>query len=50
MTDLKKKFPHLKVLLGVGGWEERDFNNYSIMAESPVRRWEFIKSVSKFIK
>ncbi|PSN42059.1 hypothetical protein C0J52_15587 [Blattella germanica] len=50
MTSLKQKYPDLKVLLGVGGWEERDFKNYSIMAESPVKRREFVKSVTKFIK
>ncbi|KAJ9597942.1 hypothetical protein L9F63_011229, partial [Diploptera punctata] len=50
MIDLKKKYPHIKVLLGVGGWHERDYNNYSIMAETPVRRWEFIKSVTKYLK
>ncbi|XP_020278606.1 probable chitinase 2 [Pseudomyrmex gracilis] len=46
MTDLRKK--GLKVLLGIGGWNEGS-GNYSIMASSPDRRRTFIDSTVKFL-
>jgi GH18 family chitinase len=50
MTSLKQTYPHLKVLLGMGGWAERVEKNYSAMAESPPRRKAFISSVSSFLR
>jgi chitinase len=50
MTSLKEKYPHLKVLLGMGGWEERMTKNYSEVAESASRRKAFISSVSHFLR
>jgi GH18 family chitinase len=50
MTSLKETYPHLKVLLGMGGWDEREKKNYSEMAESPSRRRTFISSVSHFLR
>lgn len=47
MTALRKK--DLKVLLGIGGWNEGS-GNYSIMASSPDRRKTFIDSAVKFLK
>ena len=50
MTALKKDYPHLKVLLAMGGWAERENKNYSVVAESPSRRMAFISSVSDFLR
>jgi GH18 family chitinase len=50
MTSLKKDYPHLKVLLGMGGWRERIEKNYSKVAESPSRRKALITSVSQFLR
>jgi GH18 family chitinase len=50
MTSLKQRYPHLKVLLGMGGWAERLEKNYSEVAESPARRKVFISSVSSFLR
>jgi GH18 family chitinase len=50
MTSLKKTYPHLKVLLGMGGWAERMEKNYSEVAESPSRRKAFISSVTSFLR
>jgi GH18 family chitinase len=50
MTSLKKDYPHLKVLLGMGGWAERTGKNYSEVAESPSRRKALITSVSEFLR
>ncbi|KAJ9597944.1 hypothetical protein L9F63_011231, partial [Diploptera punctata] len=49
MTSLKKKHPHLKVLISMGGWA-RTHENYSIVAESPAKRKDFIASVVEFIR
>jgi GH18 family chitinase len=50
MTSLKEAYPHLKILLSMGGWAERTDKNYSEVAESPVRRKAFVSSVSEFLK
>ncbi|PNF17848.1 hypothetical protein B7P43_G02228 [Cryptotermes secundus] len=50
MTSLKQTYPHLKVLLSMGGWAERLEKNYSAVAESPARRKAFISSVSSFLR
>lgn len=50
MTSLKQTYPHLKVLLAMGGWEERVRKNYSEVMESPSRRRAFISSVSSFLR
>ena len=50
MTSLKNDYPHLKVLLAMGGWAERMDKNYSVVAESPTRRKAFISSVSDFLR
>jgi hypothetical protein len=49
MTALKNRYPHLKVSLAIGGWNEGS-TNYSIMASSPTSRQAFINSVSDFIR
>jgi GH18 family chitinase len=50
MTSLKADYPHLKVLLAMGGWAERMDKNYSEVAESPSRRRAFVSSVSEFLR
>jgi GH18 family chitinase len=50
VISLKIKNPHLKVLLGMGGWAERMNKNYSKVAESPPRRKALISSVSEFLR
>ncbi|KAF4519355.1 hypothetical protein B566_EDAN011361 [Ephemera danica] len=44
LTGLKNRFPHLKVTLAVGGWNEGS-KNYSIMAADPKLRQNFVQSV-----
>jgi GH18 family chitinase len=50
MTSLRETYPHLKVLLSMGGWAERIEKNYSEVAESPSRRRDFVNSVSSFLR
>jgi GH18 family chitinase len=50
ITSLKEAYPHLKVLLSMGGWMERVEKNYSEVAESPLRRKAFVSSVSEFLR
>ncbi|KAJ8707114.1 hypothetical protein PYW08_011248 [Mythimna loreyi] len=44
IVNLKKKYPHLKVTLAIGGWNEGS-PRYSNMASKPETRAAFIKSV-----
>lgn len=48
MTQLKSKYPHLKVTLAVGGWNEGSLN-YSTMALEPDSRRKFINSVMDYV-
>ncbi|KAF0314014.1 Acidic mammalian chitinase [Amphibalanus amphitrite] len=48
-TDLKKRNPELKTLLGIGGWNEGS-TKYSEMAASASSRQTFIASVVDFLK
>ena len=50
MTSFKKMYPHLKVLISMGGWAERINKNYSIVAESPFKRKELVASIVHFIR
>jgi chitinase len=50
MTSLKERYPHLKVLISMGGWAERTNKNYSEVAELPSRRKAFVSSVSEFLR
>nr|CAD7397292.1 unnamed protein product [Timema poppensis] len=49
MTDMRIRYPYLKVTLAIGGWNEGS-TNYSIMASSPSRRQVFVKSVVEFLQ
>ncbi|XP_026671822.1 probable chitinase 2 [Ceratina calcarata] len=48
MTQLRKRYPHLNVLLAIGGWNEGS-KNYSVLVSSPERRSSFIHSVVNFL-
>ncbi|CAB3372894.1 Hypothetical predicted protein [Cloeon dipterum] len=48
LTVMKKQYPHLKVTIAIGGWNEGS-TNYSRMAEDPQKRQIFIQSVIKFL-
>jgi GH18 family chitinase len=50
MISLKEDYPHLKVLLAMGGWAERMNKNYSEVAESPIRRKALINSISEYLR
>jgi len=50
ITSLKEDYPHLKILLSMGGWVERKVKNYSEVAESPSRRKALVSSVSEFLR
>lgn len=46
-TDLKYAYPHLKVTIAIGGWNEGS-KKYSEMAADSTRRKKFVESVIKF--
>lgn len=46
---LKNRYPHLKVTLAIGGWNEGS-TNYSQMAADPMRRSEFVGNALEFIR
>lgn len=48
MVGFKKSYPHLKVLIAIGGWNEGSAN-YSRMAASPERRSHFVKQTTEFV-
>ncbi|WP_343564586.1 glycoside hydrolase family 18 protein [Sphingobacterium sp.] len=47
ITDLKKKHPHLKVLLSIGGWGS---GRFSEMAADVVHREKFAKDCARVVK
>jgi len=49
LTAFKKRFPHLKVTLAIGGWNEGS-PKYSKMASDPASRAQFIASVLEVIE
>lgn len=48
ITKMRETYPHLKVSLAIGGWNEGS-KNYSILASDPARRQRFVKSATDFI-
>jgi chitinase len=50
ITSLKKDFPHLKILLAVGGVDEIISKDFSEVAESPSRRKALVGSVSEYLR
>ncbi|XP_050296975.1 probable chitinase 2 [Anthonomus grandis grandis] len=49
ITNLKLRYPHLKVTLAIGGWNEGSAN-YSKLAADQNRRSRFVASAVDFIK
>ncbi|CAH1117288.1 unnamed protein product [Phaedon cochleariae] len=49
ITALKNKYPHLKVSLAIGGWNEGS-SNYSMLAADPKRRSRFVANSLDFIR
>ncbi|KAJ2938294.1 hypothetical protein O0L34_g13207 [Tuta absoluta] len=49
IVNLKHRYPHLKVTIAIGGWNEGSYK-YSKMAETPETRAKFIKSVLLFLE
>ncbi|XP_066255008.1 probable chitinase 2 [Euwallacea similis] len=49
ITTLKLRYPHLKVSLAIGGWNEGSAN-YSKLAAEPSRRSKFVSSSVDFIR
>lgn len=48
-TDLKYAYPHLKVTIAIGGWNEGS-KKYSAMARDPEKRKLFAQSVVSFLQ
>lgn len=46
LRELKKKYPHLKTLISVGGWTWS--NNFSDVAAAPEKRKQFAKTAVEF--
>lgn len=49
IVALKEQYPHLKVTIAIGGWNEGS-PKYSKMASDPESRQTFIKSVMVFLE
>eukprot|EP00092_Neocalanus_flemingeri_P017579 GFUD01019020.1.p1 GENE.GFUD01019020.1~~GFUD01019020.1.p1 ORF type:complete len:440 (+),score=91.01 GFUD01019020.1:70-1389(+) len=47
-TDLKLRYPHLKVTLAIGGWNDGS-KKYSDMARDPLWRKKFVRSAALFV-
>ena len=47
-TELKYSYPHLKVTIAIGGWNEGS-KKYSAMAKDPEKRKAFVESVVAFL-
>ncbi|XP_055857827.1 chitinase-like protein Idgf4 isoform X1 [Episyrphus balteatus] len=50
ITNFKKKYPHLKILLGVGGGRDENPEKYLSMLEASVNRMAFINSAHALVK
>jgi len=48
LTGFKKTYPHLKVSLAIGGWNEGS-KNYSLLVSNPEQRQRFVKQVTGFV-
>lgn len=49
IVALKNRYPHLKVSLAIGGWNEGSAN-YSRMAMDAGRRKRFVANASEFVR
>lgn len=48
ITKMRETYPHLKVSLAIGGWNEGS-KNYSNLVAEPARRQRFVKSATDFV-
>lgn len=48
MVQLKQRYPHLKVTLAIGGWNEGS-TNYSLMSSDQQLRSRFVANALQFI-
>ncbi|CAH2238011.1 jg10334 [Pararge aegeria aegeria] len=48
LVSLKDRYPHLKVTIAIGGWNEGS-EKYSRMAANPVTRAKFVQSALQFL-
>ena len=48
-TDLRIKYPHLKVMIAIGGWNEGS-TKYSQIAKDDGNRGKFVNSTVEFLK
>ncbi|XP_045782773.1 probable chitinase 2 [Maniola jurtina] len=48
LVSLKERYPHLKVTIAIGGWNEGS-DKYSRMASKPETRAKFVESVMHFL-
>lgn len=49
ITKLKNSFPHVKVTVAIGGWNEGS-TNYSRLVSDEKRRRKFVKNAAIFVK
>lgn len=49
ITGLRKTYPHLKISLAIGGWNEGS-KNYSRLSAQPEARRSFVKSATEFVR
>lgn len=49
IVQLKARYPHLKVTLAIGGWNEGS-SNYSMLVRDEVRRKRFVVNALDFIQ
>lgn len=49
VSKLKDEYPHLKVMIAVGGWEDGSLK-YSNMAANATRRSRFVNKTVDFLK
>lgn len=49
MTSLRTRYPHLKVSVAIGGWNEGS-TNYSLLAADPKKRIRFAQNALNFVR
>lgn len=49
ITKLRLKYPHLKVTVAIGGWNEGSIN-YSKLVSDPSRRGRFVVNALEFVR
>jgi len=49
VIGLKQKYPHIKILLSTGGWNQGSYN-FSQIANNERRRRKFALNVSNYVR